>query len=153
VELLECRFVTKKKANPQTAGRPTKYLPKYCTEVVEWGKAGKSRIWMCAEMGVVERTMITWEEKHPEFLQAMEVAMLHSQQWWEDAGQKGMTAPGFNGSVFSRSMAARFPRSWREKLEVTPGLPDLSGFSKDELDALDAIAAKAARFAVRGNPD
>lgn len=98
-------------------GRPTDYDPSYCAKVVEWGKAGKSRAWICAELGVVRNTLKNWEAAHPEFLIAMEHAKLLEQQWWEDAGQGGMVMPGFGASVWSRSMAARFPDDWREKSE------------------------------------
>ena len=145
--------MTKKNANPQPGGRPTKYLPKYCKDVVEYGKLGKSRIWMCATLGIVERTMITWEEKHPEFLQAMEVAMSQSQLWWEDAGQKGMAAPGFNAAIWSRSMSARFPKSWREKSTVVVEPIDLSGLPKNDLVALREIAERAARLGGRSSEE
>ena len=38
--------------------------------------------------------------------------------WWEDAGQDGMVGEKFNGQVWGRSMAARFPDEWREKTAV-----------------------------------
>jgi hypothetical protein len=144
---------TKKKANPKPGGRPTKYLPKYCNDVVTYGKQGKSRIWICATLNIVEQTMINWEAKHPEFLESMEVAMAQSQLWWEDAGQKGMTAPGFNAAIWSRSVSARFPKSWREKSTVVVEPIDLTGLPKDDLIALREIAERAARLGGRGSPD
>jgi hypothetical protein len=102
---------------PRPPWRPTDYKPEYCEKVVEWGQAGKSRAWICAELGVVRQTLKNWEAAHPDFLVAMERAKLAEQQWWEDAGQGGMVMPGFGSSVWSRSMAARFPDDWREKSE------------------------------------
>lgn len=98
--------------------RPTDYKPEYCEMVIEWGMQGKSRAWICAELGVVRNTLKNWEAAHPDFLIAMERAKLAEQRWWEDAGQAGMVAPGFGATVWSRSMAARFPDEWREKSEV-----------------------------------
>lgn len=97
--------------------RPSEYDPAYCEKVMEWGRQGKSRAWICAEIGVVRNTLKNWEAAHPDFLIAMEYAKLAEQQWWEDAGQGGMVMPGFGASVWSRSMAARFPDDWREKSE------------------------------------
>lgn len=104
------------------AGRPTTYDPAYCESVVEWGRLGKSVAWMAAELDVSRQSIYEWASVHPEFSDAMTRAKEHAQRWWEDAGQDSMLlAPGqgtFNGSVWSRSMAARFPDDWREKSET-----------------------------------
>jgi len=125
-------------------GRPTDYDPSYCESVIEWGAQGKSKTWMAAEIGVSKQTLLNWEERHPEFFDAITRAMALSQQWWEDAGQTGMTADKFNSSVWSRSMAARFPDDWRENkgLEVTAP-PETR--THEQLDAeINRLLAKAA---------
>lgn len=99
-------------------GRPSKYDPALCDIVIEWGKQGKSKAWICAELEVVDQTLRNWGEAHPEFLEAMEIALKKSQQWWEDKGQTGMVGKSIDGSIWSRSMAARFPHDWREKSTV-----------------------------------
>jgi len=95
-------------------GRPTDYDASYCDAVIAAGAEGKSVTWIAHSLGVVKQTLFNWMDKHPEFLDAMTRAKQASQVWWEDEGQKGMTAQGFNASVWSRSMAARFPDDWRE---------------------------------------
>ncbi len=100
------------------AGRPTDYDPVFCEKVIEWGKQGKSLTWMAANLDVVKQSIYTWMEIHPEFLDAMTRARHYCQAYWEDQGQEGMWADKFNGSVWSRSMAARFPEDWREKSET-----------------------------------
>lgn len=98
--------------------RPTEYKQEFCEQVVEYGRQGKSLVWMASELGVSKPTVQNWMAAHPEFLAAMEEARALSQRWWEDAGQNGMAAPGFNASIWSRSMAARFPDDWREQKGV-----------------------------------
>lgn len=98
--------------------RPTDYKPEYCELVREWGRNGKSRAWICSELGVVRNTLKNWEATYPDFLIAMEHAKLGEQRYYEDAGQAGMYTKEFNASIWSRSMAARFPDDWREKSEV-----------------------------------
>ena len=95
-------------------GRPSDYDPSYCERVIELGKEGASVIEMAHEIGVVKQTLYDWEKAHPEFLDAMTRAREASQVWWEATGRKNMLTSGFNASVWSRSMAARFPRDWRE---------------------------------------
>lgn len=100
-------------------GRPTDYKPEYCEAVIEWGKLGKSKAWMCSKLETTPQTMAAWCEAHPEFLEAITRGVTHSQEWWEDKGQDCIEKAGFQGSVWSRSMAARFPNDWREKTDTT----------------------------------
>jgi len=95
-------------------GRPSLYDPAFCEVAIKAGDAGKSLAWIAAEIGVDRVTLWRWTDDHEGFCNAITRAKLLSQRWWEDAGQKGMIAPGFNASVWSRSMAARFPDDWRE---------------------------------------
>jgi hypothetical protein len=95
-------------------GRPTSYDPAYCDQVVEMGKQGASIVEMAHDLGVVKQTLYDWEKVHPEFLDALTRAREASQVWWEKAGRIGMTGNTINASIWSRSMAARFPRDWRE---------------------------------------
>jgi hypothetical protein len=136
---------------PRPVGRPSEYYPAYCAQAVAFGKQGKSKAYIAAQFGVSRQTLDTWTKAHPEFLDAITRAMALSQAWWEDAGQKGMTADKFNASVWSRSMAARFPEDWREnsRHEHTGanGGPiqtvDLSQVSDADLDRLEKILGGA----------
>lgn len=96
------------------AGRPTSYDPAYCDAVIELGRAGKSKVQMAAHFDVAKQTLLNWADAHPEFMDALTRATTLAQDWWETQGQIGLTADKFNGSVWSRSMAARFPEDWRE---------------------------------------
>lgn len=96
------------------AGRPTAYKPEYCEAVIELGRAGKSKVQMAASFDVSKQTLLNWADTYPEFLDALTRATTLAQDWWETQGQIGLTADKFNGSVWSRSMAARFPEDWRE---------------------------------------
>jgi hypothetical protein len=97
------------KTAARQVGRPSEYRPEHCGTVVALGRQGKSKAVMAAELGVTRQTLENWTSAHPEFLDAITRASTLSQAWWENAGQKGLTAAKFNASVWSRSMAARFP--------------------------------------------
>lgn len=101
------------------AGRPTDYRPEYCEKVIALGKEGASVVEMAADIGVSRPTIEeVWPAAHPEFFEAFNQARLLSQAWWEKTGRIGMfEEPGgvkLNPSIWSRSMAARFPKDWRE---------------------------------------
>jgi hypothetical protein len=104
-------------------GRPSDYRPEYCNRVIELGRLGMSVVEMAAEIGVSRNTLETsWPAAHPAFLEAFELARESSQAWWESQGRVNLIMPKdsgqFQGSVWSRSMAARFPRDWRENKGV-----------------------------------
>ena len=100
-------------------GRPTKYDPKYCEEVLRMGAQGYSVVEMAAEIGVKRDTLETnWPDKHPEFLEAFTQAMQLSQSWWEKQGRIALFADKFQNALWARSMAARFPKDWRESKNV-----------------------------------
>lgn len=106
------------------AGRPSLYDPFYCQRVIELGKKGMSVVEMAADIGVTRSTLETeWPSAHPEFSEAFTRAREESQAWWEAIGRSMMIEePGsakLNTGIWSRSMAARFPRDWREKSETT----------------------------------
>lgn len=100
-------------------GRPTDYRPEYCEQVIEWGRQGKSRTWMAANLEIDRNTIDNWAKSHPDFFSALSRAKALEQAHWEDLGHLGIGADKFNSGVWSKSMAARFPDEWRDKQEVT----------------------------------
>lgn len=96
-------------------GRPTLYDPSYCERVIELGREGYSVVEMAAEIGVARSTIEeAWPAAHEEFSEAFTHARELSQAWWEAQGRKNLLSQGFQSSLYSRSMAARFPKDWRE---------------------------------------
>ena len=116
-------------------GRPSLYDPKYCEEVIAYGKLGKSVEQIAAILNVSLRTMYSWRDSHEEFLHALEDAKTYEQAWWEEQAAAYMVenkeSDRLNATLWSRSMAARFPKKYREstKTEITgaDGAPLLSG--------------------------
>ena len=104
-----------------TVGRPTLFDPSYCDKVVELGALGKSLEQISSNLGVSCRVLYDWRDKYPEFLRALEQAKEAEQTWWEDQAQAYMLehkdAAKLNASIWSRSMAARFPKKYRESVK------------------------------------
>jgi len=119
----------------RSVGRPSLYDPAYIDQVIELGKIGKSTEAIAATLGVGTKTLYNWRDEHPEFLHALELAKEYELQWWEDIAQAHMIenkeSDKINASIWSRSMAARFPKKYREsvKQEITgaDGAPLISG--------------------------
>jgi transposase len=116
-------------------GRPSLYDPKYCEEVITLGRIGKSVEQIAAILNVSLRTMYSWRDSHEEFLHALEDAKTYEQAWWEEQAAAYMVenkeSDRLNATLWSRSMAARFPKKYREsvKQEITgaDGAPLLQG--------------------------
>jgi len=116
-------------------GRPSLYDPAYCDQVIELGKIGKSTEAIGATLGVGTATLYRWRDEFPEFREALDIAKDFELLWWEDQAMAYMVenkeSDRLNASIWSRSMAARFPKKYREsvKQEITgvDGAPLLTG--------------------------
>ena len=112
----------------QPFGRPTKYDPAYCENVIALGKLGKSFEQMCALLNIGYTTMRRWRDEHEDFRLALEDAHALSQTWWEDMGQNYLVehkdGEKINTGLWSRSMAARFPKNYSDRVKQEISGPD-----------------------------
>lgn len=100
-------------------GRPTKYDPAFCERVIEFGREGMGKCEMAAELGIHYETFEAYQEKHPDFSDAVKAALRLSQAWWEKQGRVATFGahPGFNATSFIFNMKNRFKEDWRDKVE------------------------------------
>lgn len=118
-------------------GRPTDYDPAFCEDVIRLGRQGKSIEQIAYRLFVAVSTMYKWRDEHPEFSEALALAKEHEQAYWEDLAEQHIVetkeGPRLNATIWSRSMAARFPKKYREqvKQEITgaEGAPLLQGIN------------------------
>lgn len=96
--------------------RPTKYESAFCEQAVALGSEGKSKVEIAFDLGVDRKTIDNWAREHPEFFHAITRAKEAEQVWWERKGRDGLEKAVFKDGMWSRSMAARFPDDWREKV-------------------------------------
>jgi hypothetical protein len=110
---------------PKKRGRPTRYDPAMCEQVIELGAQGKSRTQISAELDIHPRLLAHWEEAHEDFRHALELSRVKAMAHWEMLAATHLIeipgGPKVNTGLWSRSMAARFPEHYREnsKVEVT----------------------------------
>ncbi len=131
-------------------GRPTSYRPDYCELVIALGSEGKSKTEIAFEIGVVRQTLDDWASKHPDFSNALTRAKQAEQAWWERQGRTNLTAQIFQASMWSRSMAARFPEDWREKVGHVGGNKDDEPIKTETTHiGLDEFARRIASIAAR----
>ena len=139
-------------------GRPSKYQPEYCQQIIELGKLGKSIAQMAAHFDVDKASIYRWSEEHEEFRTSLARAKAHSQTWWENAAQQNMDNRNFNAQLWLKSVASRFRDDYTEKqvteltganggaVQVETKTVDTDALSADQRNALRELilAAKSA---------
>lgn len=108
---------------------------------------------MCSQLDIARSTMQLWEKVHPEFSAAIARAVAHSQAHWEDLGQDNIKVRDFNASVWSRSMGARFPDDWRDKVAHVGGSDDDNPIRQEIALGADAFTRAIAGLAARSGED
>lgn len=112
-------------------GRPSKYSPEYCDQVIEHLAEGASLTSFAAEIGVARSTINEWMGDHPEFSEACARAKAKCAAWWEKANRKlATTGEGCQGAVALglKNMASD---DWKEKhlIGSDPDNPLPAGFN------------------------
>lgn len=100
-------------------GRPSKYDPSYCGEIVELGKQAYSEAMMADHFDVCRATLRQWAKDHEEFSTAFTRATTAAQAELERRGLDGLTSKDFNAPVWKTTMQARFRDDYTERKEVS----------------------------------
>ena len=64
-------------------GRPTAYRPEMCELLIEAMAGGLSAEAAAAKIGIGARTLFTWQQQHPEFMQAIQEGRHQALLFWE----------------------------------------------------------------------
>ncbi len=95
-----------------------KYDPETSPKIaLEHFKKGKSIIAVCNKLGIVSSTYYQWVEHHPEFKDACQLGLQHSQEFYEDIGLDGIRGDleKFGGSSWQFVMKNRFRHSYSDQ--------------------------------------
>lgn len=147
--------VTKKKTSKKTpakrpVGRPTEYRQEYCQKLIDHMASGLSFETFGVSIGMVTATTYKWLEKHPEFVEAKNIAEQECRRFWERMGT-GIAAGKLkngNSGVWIYNMKCRFPKVWRPKKEIDVNaryerdLKEIESMSAEQLANLAETAAK-----------
>lgn len=103
-----------------TAGRPTKYDPAYCEQVIAAGDENLSLTAFAGLIGVARSTINEWMGEHPEFEAAVAVHKAKRTLCLERAGNTIIREGGGQGSstlvIFGLKNVD--PDEWRDRREV-----------------------------------
>jgi hypothetical protein len=133
-------------SNP--VGRPSDYDPSFCAKAIELGNKGKSLEQISGALGVTYRTLCRWRDEYEEFCHALEEAKIREMIWWEDHAQSYLVehkdGEKLNVGLWSRSMAARFPRKYSERIKQELTGADGAPLKGVEISFIDPNASKPA---------
>ena len=119
-----------------TAGRPTKYDPKYCDQIIEHMKDGASMTSFAASIMVARSTINEWMANNPEFSEAVKIAKANCAAWWENLARNNAATGDGNATLCIFGLKNMAAEDWREKQEVDHTSSDGSMTPKDNSQAV-----------------
>lgn len=103
-------------------GRPTKYKPKYCKDIVDYMSTGKSVLQFAAKIGVNKSSIYEWTQEHQDFSDAFTNAKQLCEAHWEKIIQeKGTKKKPGSDAILMFYMKNRFRWSEKENEAGNPG--------------------------------
>lgn len=97
-------------------GRPSKYSPAYCAEVVAAGEEGFSLTAFAGMIGVSRDTVNEWTRVHAEFSAAVKVHGAKRVAYLERTMLSAEQGPQVTARIFALKNAD--PENWRDRREV-----------------------------------
>jgi len=100
-------------------GRPTKYKPEYCQEIIEFMKQGFSKDAFAGHIGVSSQQIFRWKKKYKDFRTSIKKAEAACQEFWEELGIQMVLAGQGNAAVWIFNMKNRFRKTgWSDKTDT-----------------------------------
>ena len=121
------------------------FKPEMCDQLIELGKTGASQKMMFATIGISSGAAQTFKKNHPEFAEALDMAITHAQAFWETQLLANVENKAFNSRVAEIALRGQFGDTYREdrnsKVEVKADVVlDFSGAVTDLITALKKAA-------------
>ena len=91
-----------------------KFDPKMCDVIIDMGKEGASQKMMWSQLGISRTTAETWKKNHLEFAEALEIALVHAQSYWETQLLANVENKNFNSRLVEIALRGQFATDYRE---------------------------------------
>jgi hypothetical protein len=93
------------------------FKPEMCDQLIEMGMTGASQKMMFSAIGVSKGVAEEWKKKHPEFADALDMAIVHSQAYWERELLANVGNKAFNSRIAEIALRGQFPADYKETRE------------------------------------
>lgn len=133
-------------------GRPSKYKPEYCQQLITHMSQGYSFESFAGDVEVTLSTLYEWENVHPDFSEAKNIAFQKCRKFWEKLGidhvlninesssnadgDRSSISKSLNSGVWVYNMKCRFRDQWLEKKEVELKVTNNPDQAREELERL-----------------
>lgn len=121
-------------------GRPSKYDPAFCDQLIEFMAKGYSLTAFAGEISVARSTINEWMGAHEEFSEAVKIGQAKRTASLE----KGLLTEEIGPKVTARIFALKNadPEGWRDKREIEHS-GEMTIATKEQRDAAVAAATRA----------
>ena len=96
----------------------SKYDPAMCQTMIELGKEGASQKIMWSALGISKATAASYKEKYPEFAEALDLALVHSQAYWERMMLANVDNKNFNTRMVEIAVRGQFGETYKDNREI-----------------------------------
>ena len=91
-----------------------KFTPAHAELVIELGKQGASQKTMYAQLGISKATAARLKKEDPAFAEAMDMATVHGQAYWETQILANVENKAFNSRLAEIALRGQYPDDYRE---------------------------------------
>jgi hypothetical protein len=89
-----------------------------CDKMIELGKLGASQKMIWSDLGITKDVAKSWSKKYPEFADALDMALVHSQAYWEREMLANVGNKTFNSRIAEIALRGQFPTDYRERMDI-----------------------------------
>jgi len=93
------------------------FKPEMCETLINMGKTGASQKMMFSELGIPKHVAEDWKKKYPAFSDALDLATVHSQGYWERELLANVGNKAFNSRIAEIALRGQFPQDYKETRE------------------------------------
>jgi len=119
----------------------SKFKPEMCERMIEMGKQGASQKMIWSDLGVSKASAETLKKNHPEFAEALDMALVHAQAFWERELLANVENKGYNSRLAEIALRGQFQSDYRETRDTKLDLKVEAkiDFNKEISDLIQAL--------------
>jgi hypothetical protein len=115
-----------------------------CDKMIELGKLGASQKMIWSDLGITKDVAKSWSKKYPDFAEALDMALVHSQAYWEREMLANVGNKTFNSRIAEIALRGQFPTDYRERMDIKQDIKadvtiDFAGAVNDLIQQLRAV--------------
>lgn len=112
-----------------------------CDRMIEMGKQGASQKMIWSELGISKASAETLKKNHPEFAEALDLALVHAQAFWERELLANVDNKGYNSRLAEIALRGQFQSDYRETRDTKVDLKAevKIDFNKEVQDLINAL--------------